>query len=128
MQNLENKLQILYSNSWPEDVAKRMHNMNCEDWHVVTHSGKTIRLSGGGRLSKIPEPYDFPLLLEPLPEDEIRKEKEELERLQLEEDLLQQQLYLLELEEEEKQASFLNSTIPASSNKAPACHLAALNS
>lgn len=89
------KIQLIFSKNWPDELKTIMTNLNVEEWRVVAHSGKTLTCLGNGELTSVPEPHEFPLLLEPIPTEELAAE---LEQLRLEEELLQEQINLLELE------------------------------
>jgi hypothetical protein len=104
------KVQILYSKNWLDELELLAKNMDVDHWQIIAHSGKTFRLSGNGSLSELPEPHEFPLLLEPLTQEQLR---DELEELKLEEELLEEQLRLLELEKSlnDEQQSVLNDAI-----------------
>ena len=86
------KIQILWTNDWLQEIAFLAKNMDISEWQIHAHSGKKIRFGDNAKLSSIPEPHEFPLLLEPIPKEELAIE---LERLQLEEGMLQEQLRLL---------------------------------
>ena len=102
-------------------------------WQIVSKQGVKIRAlfgdDGGVSFSDVPTEIDFPIVVEPLPDEVIREEqleqieKGELLQLQLEEELLAEMIRLSELEEKDAQNSALNSTIPASSALAPSAAL-----
>lgn len=129
--NDELKFQILFSEDWPTELQTLMKNLQLEEWHAMSHTGKEYRFASNGELSEIPEPHDFPLLLQPISAEQLQAE---LDLMLLEADLAVEQLRLEELEYEQQQEldaldeatkSHLNSTVAASSAKAPSsCHLA----
>ena len=89
------KFQILFSNDWLEEFQSLVKNLKFDEWQVMAHSGKSFRFLGNGKLSEIPEPCDFPLMLQPIPAEQLQAE---LELALLEVDLLNEQLQLEELE------------------------------
>lgn len=107
------KRQLCFSPEWPDRLQSILEEAPTKPWDVMTSSGKRLRLSKD--LEEIPAPEDFPLTLEPVADEVLLQE--ELEQLKLEEELLEEQLQLAEMQTEYK--SFLNSTVPASSGKAP---------
>ena len=119
-----------FTSTWPEQLRSIMNKSPKEDcWQVTTSSGKMFRVSREtDDLSTFPEPDDFPLTIEAIPAEVLMQE--ELERLHLEELLLEEELRLVDMEAKYKvevakeselqRASFLNSTIPASSTLSPA--------
>ena len=88
-----------------------MENTSVLDWQVVAHSGKMFRFGADGGLTDLPEPHEFPLLLQPIPHHQLLIE---LEQLQLEEELLVEQLKLLE------QQKLVNAAIASAP---PGCYL-----
>ena len=121
------KRKLLFSPGWPDELESIMKESTEIHWQVLTNSGQTFRLGHGTNdLPSIPQPADFPLTIEPV--SEVTLMTEELERLSLEESLLEEQLFLAQLEEQEKEMlamqqaeekHLLNSTTSASSNLAP---------
>ena len=121
-----------FTSTWPDQLRSIMNNDKSpkEDcWQITTSSGRMFRVSRDtDDLSTFPEPDDFPLTIEAVPAEVLMQE--ELERLHLEELLLEEELHLVDMEakyqvELEKEAtlqraSLLNSTIPASSTLSPA--------
>ena len=89
------KVQILYSKNWSEELASLAKNLDVENWQAIAHSGRKFRFGPNACLGECPEPHEFPLLLEPVTHEQLM---EELEELQLQEELLREQLHLVELE------------------------------
>ena len=114
----EGAIKIFFSEGWLTVLGKAVKNRDCEDWQIVSHDGSKFRFNSAGGLSSVPEPNQFPLTVEPIPEQQLL---DELEILQMEQELLEETLRLEELEmlEVEETKSHLNSTIPASSDVAP---------
>lgn len=104
------RMQVLYSDNWPQDLRVVMKNLKeFQEWQVVSHCGRSFRFGASGELSAIPEPFEFPLILQPLSEQELMKD---LEMFKLEEALLEEQMLLLELE---AQQSAVDAVVPSSS-------------
>lgn len=121
MESGEQKIQLLFSKNWPDELKTLLKNLCVEEWRVVAHSGKRFTCLGNGELSDVPDPHEFPLLLEPIPTNELAAE---LEQLRLEEELLQEQLTLLELEADFNAAA--TAELEAEIAKlAPGCYLVA---
>ena len=113
MTKVSTQLQVLFSDDWPQDLRVAMKNLKHDEWQAISHNGRKIRFTSRGDLSHVPEPFEFPLLLQPIPHEQLEHEAL-LERLRLEEALLEEQLRLVALEKHH-----LNATIPASSTRAP---------
>ena len=123
------KRQLDFSPEWVDKLQSILGGSpekTC--WAIQTSRGKTFRVAtGGSDLPEIPDTEDFPLKIEPVPEEVLLEE--ELERLHLQESLLEEEIKLAELEiaqekefqekKSQEMASFLNSTYPASSKLAP---------
>lgn len=126
------KRQLSFSPKWVDDLHGIFKGSPKKLWSIQTSTGKSFRVARGAEdLPEIPDAQDFPLTVEPVSEEVLLVE--ELQRLHLEEMILEEELKLLELQaaqekESQERASFLNSTIPASSKLAPSvCFLVALS-
>ena len=131
------KRQLDFSPHWIDKLQSILGGSPTQTcWTIQTSSGKFFRVATDSPdLPEIPDAEEFPLNIEPVPEQVLLEE--ELGRLHIEELLLEEEIKLSELqlalekETQEKKsqetASLLNSTYPASSKLAPsACFLVAL--
>ena len=131
------EMVVSFSTCWVEEIGKICRKEPDAVWQLVCQGGKRIRASISPTaisFSEIPQEQEFPLSVEHVPETTVMEE--ELERLQLEQELLEELLIQQQLEVQNEQleqkakslsdlASHLNSTIPASSSAAPSnCSLA----
>ena len=132
------KTEIVFSPNWLHRVQDALLSSPSKTWQIVSKQGVKIRAlfgdDGGVSFSDVPTEIDFPIVVEPVPDEVIREEqleqieKEELLQIQLEEELLAEMIRLSELEEKDAQDSALNPTIPASSALAPSAAFAQLSS
>ncbi len=127
------KTEITFSPDWLHQVQEAFLSSPSKNWQIVSKQGVKIRAcfgdDGGVEFSNVPTELEFPIVVEPVPDEDIHQEqleqiqKEELLQLQLEEDLLAEMVHLAELvsleDMKEAQKSSLNSAIPASSALAP---------
>ena len=129
---------ITFTPDWPVKLQEMIGDRLDETWELTTESGRFVRMVvRDGELytdDEIPSQKDFPLMIAAIPKHQLLRE--ELEKLELEEELLQEQMRLEELNQKAstenlapEEMSRVNSTIPASSGAAPSsfmCNLDAL--